>query len=435
MIRRSILPKKRRSGAVAVVVALCLIPLIGVTAFAIDGGLLIAERRRAQTVADAAAYASACRLYNNLSKNSDPTGLDPLGTARAAGYSNASANGYTNDGTTNTVKINIPPSNLSKLFQTKAGYAEVVVVFNQPRIFSAVLGSGTLSITARAVARGIRGQPAAYTTASLLLLDPSASSALQVSGGARLNADSPIQVNSSNASAINVNGGSFMSAPSIQVTGGDTVQLGSSIQTTKSSAVQTAAPTMTDPLASLAAPNPAPLTPRSFSSTYGSATINPGVYAGGLSLGNGMNITMNPGVYYMQGGSFSVGGGVTLKGNGVTIYMDNGGGQLSLQGGANVTLTPPTSGTYAGLTYFQNRNSTKSLGMANGSTNNISGTIYAASATASFSGGTSSKSGSQFVVKDLSVSGGSTFTLTTAADAKQGYIASGASTPSVTMVE
>ncbi|MHC5540840.1 TadE/TadG family type IV pilus assembly protein, partial [Singulisphaera rosea] len=37
-----------RKGASAVVVAICLVPLIGVMAFAIEGGLLMAQRRQVQ---------------------------------------------------------------------------------------------------------------------------------------------------------------------------------------------------------------------------------------------------------------------------------------------------------------------------------------------------------------------------------------------------
>ena len=151
-----------------------------------------------------------------------------------------------------------------------------------------------------------------------------------------------------------------------------------------------------------------------------------------------MTITMSPGLYYMKGGSFTVGGGVTLKGTGVTIYMDNSGGSLNIQGGANVTLTPPTSGTYSGLTYFQDRSNSQALNIANGSTNVLSGTIYAAAASAAFAGGSSNKYGSQLILKSLNVSNAASIKLSTTTDAKLGYIAtntSGAGGNNVVMVE
>ncbi len=433
MIRRATFRVNRRRGAVAVVVTICLIPLIGAMAFAIDGGFMLAARRRSQTVADAAAYAAACQLYTNLS--TDPTGLDVSGKAHTAGFSNASANGFTNDGSTNIVKVNIPPSTLSKLWQTKPGYAEVVVTYNQPRIFGAIFGSGTIPVSARAVARSITSTPQAYSNASIITLSSNAGSSLLVSGGARLTTQSTIQVDSSNVQAAVVSGGANLTASGIDITGNYLANGGATVNVTGGGGVKTAAASVPDPLANLPAPDPTTLTSRSFTSTYGSATISPGVYTGGLSIGGGMVITMLPGVYYMKSGGFTAGGGTTINGSGVTIYIDDGGGSLNLSGGTNVNLTPPTSGTYAGLTYFQDRNSTKPLNLSGGSANSISGTIYAAGAQAQLSGGSNSKVGSQFIVNSLNVSGGANVNINTTNDAKLGYVASGSSSKSLTIVE
>ena len=54
--------RDRRHGAVAVQVAICLTVLLGVAALAVDGGILMAERRHAQAAADAAALAAAVDL-------------------------------------------------------------------------------------------------------------------------------------------------------------------------------------------------------------------------------------------------------------------------------------------------------------------------------------------------------------------------------------
>ena len=105
--------------------------------------------------------------------------------------------------------------------------------------------------------------------------------------------------------------------------------------------------------------------------------MSPGVYNGGVNLGGGMNVTMESGIYYMKGGDFVVANGVTLTGNGVMIYTDTG--RFSFQGGGRITLTPPTDGDFAGITLYQDRNSTRDISIANGSTTTITGTIYAAS--------------------------------------------------------
>src|SRR5712692_2188230 len=79
---------KRRRGMVAVYVALSMTVLLGISAIALDGGILLAERRHAQATADAAALAAAAELFKNSS-----------GTASQSAASVAKANGYANDGT------------------------------------------------------------------------------------------------------------------------------------------------------------------------------------------------------------------------------------------------------------------------------------------------------------------------------------------------
>ena len=53
--QRSHLVHSRRGNALAVT-AICSVPIIGVMAVVLDGGLLMAERRHAQAVADASRH-------------------------------------------------------------------------------------------------------------------------------------------------------------------------------------------------------------------------------------------------------------------------------------------------------------------------------------------------------------------------------------------
>ena len=131
-------------------VALSLSALMAMLAVVADGGLLLAERRHAQATADAAALAAASDLYFHWNTN---FGSDSGGTAKSSAMGVASANGYTNDGTTSTVTVNIPPS--SGNFSGMPGYAEVIVTWNQQRFFSGIFGSGAIPVSARAVAQGV----------------------------------------------------------------------------------------------------------------------------------------------------------------------------------------------------------------------------------------------------------------------------------------
>ena len=148
-----------RRGMVTAQVVLSLSALMAMLAVVADGGLLLVERRHAQATADAAALAAASDLYVNWS-NDNPSGTDSSGTAHASALGVASANGYTNDGTTSTVTVNISPAKYSggpnAGTTLPAGYAEATVTWYQQRFFSGIFGSGAIPVSARAVARGVQ---------------------------------------------------------------------------------------------------------------------------------------------------------------------------------------------------------------------------------------------------------------------------------------
>ena len=77
-------------------------------------------------------------------------------------------------------------------------------------------------------------------------------------------------------------------------------------------------------------------------------TISPGVYCEGIKLNAGANVTLNPGIYYLDGGDLTVNGGATMTGSGVTLVFTsqnrNSFATASVNGNATINLTPPTTG-------------------------------------------------------------------------------------------
>ena len=128
----------------------------------------------------------------------------------------------------------------------------------------------------------------------------------------------------------------------------------------KATVTNTGQPNTPDPLAGIAAPSSSGMTVQSSSalSLSGSTarTLNPGVYNGGISLSGSSSVTLNPGVYYINGGGISMSGSSSLSGSGVFIY-NTGSGAINLSGSGSISLSPMTSGTYAGITVFQDRSS------------------------------------------------------------------------------
>jgi hypothetical protein len=385
------------------IVAITLPLVVGVMALALDGGVLMNERQHAQTIADAASLAAAYSLYNNYSKYN---GVDTGGAAATAARAIATDNGYANDGTTSTVTVNIPP--LSGNFTGKAGYAEVIVQYNQPRLFSALWGAGTMSVQARTVARG-----KTKNNYGVILLDPTMSSALSGVGNALLNVpSSTIAVDSNSPSAARFTGNAGATAQTINITG--SYSGGTYVGT-----VVTGAKATSDPLTGLPVPDSSTMTLQQSSQlTLNSSTtmtINPGVYTGGIKMSSSSSLTMMPGIYYINGGGIDLSGSSSISGSGVMIY--NGGspvGSISLAGSGTVSLTPPTSGTYAGISIFQDRTSTATLSLTGSGTINITGGIYAAAAPLSLTGnGATNVTGSFLIGDSASLTGNGTINVGT----------------------
>lgn len=85
--------------------------------------------------------------------------------------------------------------------------------------------------------------------------------------------------------------------------------------------------------------------------SYTSATMNPGVYCGGMTFTSG-TITFNPGVYIIRGGTIKFYNSLTVTGTGVVFFFADSSSYMYMTSGANVTFTAPTSsncGTYNGI--------------------------------------------------------------------------------------
>lgn len=112
-----------------------------------------------------------------------------------------------------------------------------------------------------------------------------------------------------------------------------------------------------------------------------SLTVSPGCFSSANIQGQ---LTLNPGVYYLDSANFSAGAQANISGNGVTIILTSSNaatqpnqiGTVSMNGGATVNLTASTSGTYAGVIFYQDRRAVDT-GNAN-SINTINGNASSA---------------------------------------------------------
>lgn len=376
-------------GSVATIVALSLPVLIGVAALGLDAGLLFVQRRQAQTIAEAVSMAAAYQLY-----------LDSSNTSGASAAATALASNY---GVTSPT-ISIPPA--SGTFANKTGYAQVSITTSSPRLFSAIWGAGTMSVTASAVA-GSGSTP--YSTAAILLLS-SSGTAMTLSGSSAVTAkNGSIIVDSTASTSIVSSGSPSITAPVLDLSGKIAY---SGTNPNKATVTNTGQPSTPDPLAGIAAPSSSGMTVQSSSaislSGSSSKTLSPGVYNGGITLSGSSSVTLSPGMYYINGGGINVSGSASLSGSGVFIY-NTGGGAINLSGTGSISLSPMTSGTYSGITVFQDRSSTTGATMSGSGNINNTGTFYFPDAALTLSGTSGVNAvGAQIIAKNLTLSGSAT---------------------------
>ncbi len=258
---------------------------------------------------------------------------------------------------------------------------------------SLAAGSHTIKATYSGDANFLTSYGTAATVTigqTIFVLDPSAGGALSLSGSASINISGGVYVDSSSSSALSASGAPSIKASVIDVHGG--VQKSGS--PSFSPAPGTGAAMVADPLASLPLPSTSGLTNYGAENLSGasSATIKPGIYSS-ISVSGSASLTLSSGTYIIEGGGFSVSGAGSVTGSGVTIvnagskYPTTGGtyGSISLSGSGSYKLTPPTTGTYAGIVIFQSRDNSKAMTVS-GAASGMTGTIYAAAASLTISG-------------------------------------------------
>ncbi len=376
------------AGQALLLMALSMVVLCGFAGMGIDMGYLRYTREHMQAATDSAALAGASELG--------------YGDVTAAAKADASTNGFT-DGVNGTkITVNNPP--LSGPNQGNPNYVEVLLAQQQPTFFMKLFGINSEMVSTRAVAyEGISG-------ACVFALNPSVSSAFVVNGNSNFSADCGILDNSDNSTAALVqNGGGCLSAKYIGVVG----QFKDNSSCAPSPTPQTGVAPFSDPLSFLQPPTVGSCDYQSVSITGGSPTLYPGVYCGGINISGGSTyVTFSPGTYIINGGGMSISGGANVYGNGVTFYLTGTSSSfkgVSITGGTDSELIAPTSGTYNGVLFYQDRSITSSSSGANsniagGSGTAIEGTLYFPTTGLTYSGNSADSAYTILVANTVTIS-------------------------------
>jgi Flp pilus assembly protein TadG len=440
--RRSARGTRDERGAVAILVAISLVVLCMACALAVDLGNISQLHRHAERTVDNAAISGADLLeqgtdtlpqivtategyvdenWANLSSSAWDTCPDiPSGYAPPAGSGEdcVTFNG-SSTATATAVNVEIPPQSVPFTLAQVGGFV-----------------SGTVEASATAmVVPGVGPCALCVLGPNGLTLDDTGTGTFNVTDAANAQ-EAGIIVNSPAQPDAYINGSGTISAPSIGVVGTDKVKNAGTFSPTPTEGVTPVG----DPLGALPTPTPdyggaiptAAYTcntacPPLPANTYGSIsmqgnsslTIPPGNYSS-IGLTGGSVLTLEEGTYFITG-AFTVGGtggasvneasGVMLyftcsTGNTITACTSPGsaGGSLSLGGTGSMTLGPMTTGTYAGLSVFYDRNNDSPMSLSGTPGLSFTGTVYAKDSALSING-TGGSLGSMIIVSSATISG------------------------------
>jgi hypothetical protein len=112
-------------------------------------------------------------------------------------------------------------------------------------------------------------------------------------------------------------------------------------------------------------------------------TVSAGNYKS-ISITDG-NVTFNSGIYVIGSGGLTINGDATVTGTGVTFYITNG-GSVTINGTTNVKFSAPTSGSYEGILFYQDRNDTSPAKINGTSSSSFQGALYFPNALLDFGG-------------------------------------------------
>jgi len=306
-------------GQALVLIILSVVAIFGFAALAVDMGRVYAERRRAQSAADAAALAAAYDVAHF--ESDDEAAILALAdkTARAS----ALENGYSEG-----VVVNNPPDDAdnSHYEECRCEYIQVKITSLVNPIFMQFIGRGTSEITTSSVARARLSQPISMGNAiHALLMENEQGNGITVDGNFNLD----VQNGSirSNKNGVK-NGGS----------GNLTVENGYILIHQEwenedgvwaSEGVHNGMPALIVPVP------PAPDCGKDAGKVSGNV-YKPGNYSS-ITMGPG-DWKMNPGMYCLNG-DFKINGNAKVKGDGIFIVMKKG--SLSIDGNATVNWKRP----------------------------------------------------------------------------------------------
>ncbi|ADM09461.1 hypothetical protein PB2503_06977 [Parvularcula bermudensis HTCC2503] len=350
-------------GSIAVLMAVMLVPSVGLGALIVDGSRMRTAHLEIQIVAEAAALAAAQNLpsvddareaaTDYAEANLDPTKYGNVVRSTDVEFGTYDdSNGTFSVGGTTAVRVTAGRTeDRSNAFST---------------LFGGVIGRPSVDLTASAiaVAETSGGNPICILVLGFGYYG------LDMDGD--INVDIPdcgIQVNSDDDDAMNSKDDSYVNAAYIHVVGevdGDTDML-------NPQPVEGVDP-VADPYASLAAPTLKPCggTDEIDGGTH--TLVDTYRFCDGLEIDDA-TVTFSPGEYQISG-DFDLKGTANISGTDVTIYVEGDHSRIYFRRDTSFALSAPTTGPYAGIVMWSSRDNDESHEFYSNFGSSSSGSFY-----------------------------------------------------------
>jgi hypothetical protein len=219
-----------------------------------------------------------------------------------------------------------------------------IAVSKSKDTFLSTIGLKSVDIKVEAQAERQESDPVC-----VLALEHESPNGLEVYGNAQFNArNCSVQANSDHSAGMKQFGTASATANQFGVTGNFS---GEGFHPEPFAGVEP----VKDPYASLPVPTPGACVDVASKLLQDSFTLNPGTYCGGLDIKAGANVKLNPGVYIIKDGQFSVNSGASVRGDEVMVALIGADSYLNLLSGADVKVTSPVDGTYKNIQFMSDR--------------------------------------------------------------------------------
>jgi hypothetical protein len=372
-------PKQNEEGFIAVMVAMAISALIGVAGLATEAGMWYALKRQNQTATDAAAVSAAFEYAGHITTGAT---TDPSGAASATATSN-----QFNTTAPNTVAVNTPVCTVGNVNCT----VQVVLTDQVNTLFGRVILPSSINIatTATAAYQTLTNSSGNSVGQSCLIglgtygTNPPTGQVIRIDGhpdfnmpNCTLSSASTSDGSNPNNASVRCNGCSNSGSWNIAgiVTAGGMRIDGQ----TPPVPIFTQSPVKNPYSSVTSSPLSGSMPTGTQCTAGGSVTVNashaplsPGCYLG-LAFTAGANVVLNSGVYYIDGGDFSItslNNGASVTGTGITIVLthvttahpgqininlNSCNGTVSLTApGPNAGLLQPSATASQGLLIFQ----------------------------------------------------------------------------------